>query len=103
MLSKTQYDKNKKKFYFKNNFSFRSFQFVLFGESIQTDIDNITKDTHKPIDGLTYADLILLWQIIPYLYGLFLKDLKQILHKEQAEMIILIAGDIPSRKKGSYT
>ncbi|CAF3737280.1 unnamed protein product, partial [Adineta steineri] len=56
----------------------------------------------SPLDGsqeLIVAGLTLLWQIIPYLHGLVLKDLKQILRKEQAEMMILITGSIPSTKK----
>jgi hypothetical protein len=56
----------------------------------------------SPLDGsqeLIIAGLTLLWQIIPYLHGLVLKDLKQILRKEQAEMMILITGNIPSTKK----
>lgn len=56
----------------------------------------------SPLDGsqeLIVAGLTLLWQIIPYLHGLVLKDLKQILRKEQAEMMILITGNIPSTKK----
>jgi len=56
----------------------------------------------SPLDGsqeLIIAGLTLLWQIIPYLHGLVLKDFKQILRKEQAEMMILITGNIPSTKK----
>jgi len=56
----------------------------------------------SPLDGsqeLILAGLTLLWQIIPYLHGLVLKDFKQILRKEQAEMMILITGNIPSTKK----
>jgi protein unc-80 len=56
----------------------------------------------SPLDGsqdLIVAGLTLLWQIVPYLHGLVLKDLKQILRKEQAEMMILITGNIPSTKK----
>ncbi|CAF0812442.1 unnamed protein product, partial [Didymodactylos carnosus] len=56
----------------------------------------------SPLDGsqeLIAAALTLLWQIIPYLHGLVLKDLKQILRKEQAEQMILITGNIPSTKK----
>ena len=56
----------------------------------------------SPLEGsqeLIVAGLTLLWQIIPYLHGLVLKDLKQILRKEQAEMMILITGNIPSTKK----
>ena len=48
---------------------------------------------------LILTGLTLLWQIIPYLHGLVLKDFKQILRKEQAEMMILITGHIPSTKK----
>jgi len=56
----------------------------------------------SPIDGsqeLFISGLTLFWQIIPYVHGLVLKDLKQILRKEQAEMMILITGNIPSTKK----
>ncbi|CAF0814942.1 unnamed protein product [Rotaria sordida] len=56
----------------------------------------------SPLDGsqeLIVNGLTLLWQIIPYLHGLVLKDLKQILRKEQAEMLILVSGNIPSTKK----
>ena len=56
----------------------------------------------SPLDDsqeLIIAGLTLLWQIIPYLHGLVLKDFKQILRKEQAEMMILITGNIPSTKK----
>ena len=56
----------------------------------------------SPLDGaqeLITAGLALLWQIIPYLHGLVLKDFKQVLRKEQAEMMILITGNMPSTKK----
>jgi hypothetical protein len=56
----------------------------------------------SPLDGsqeLIIAGLTLLWQIIPYLHGLVLKDFKQSLRKEQADMMILITGNIPSTKK----
>lgn len=56
----------------------------------------------SPLDGaqeLTAHGLALLWQIIPYLHGLILKDLKQILRTEQAEMMILVTGNIPSAKR----
>ncbi|UJR20708.1 hypothetical protein I4U23_023829 [Adineta vaga] len=56
----------------------------------------------SPIDNsqeLFICGLNLFWQIIPYVHGLVLKDLKQILRKEQAEMMILITGNIPSTKK----
>ncbi|CAF4861689.1 unnamed protein product, partial [Rotaria sp. Silwood1] len=56
----------------------------------------------SPLDGsqeLIANGLTLLWQIIPYLHGLVLKDLKQILRKEQAEMLILVTGNVPSTKK----
>ena len=56
----------------------------------------------SPLDGsqeLIIAGLTLLWQIIPYVHGLVLKDFKQSLRKEQAEMMILITGNIPSTKK----
>ncbi|CAF0857757.1 unnamed protein product [Adineta steineri] len=58
--------------------------------------------SRSPIDGsqeLFIAGLTLFWQIIPFVHGLILKDLKQILRKEQAEMMILITGNIPSTKK----
>jgi hypothetical protein len=54
------------------------------------------------VDGsqeLFISGMALFWQIIPYVHGLVLKDLKQILRKEQAEMMILITGNIPSTKK----
>ncbi|CAF3413796.1 unnamed protein product [Rotaria socialis] len=56
----------------------------------------------SPLDGsqeLIVNGLTLLWQIVPYLHGLVLKDLKQILRKEQAEMLILVTGNMPSTKK----
>ncbi|CAF1372114.1 unnamed protein product [Adineta ricciae] len=56
----------------------------------------------SPIDNsqeLFISGLTLFWQIIPYVHGLVLKDLKQILRKEQAEMMILVTGNIPSTKK----
>lgn len=56
----------------------------------------------SPFDSsqeLITVGLTLLWQIIPYVHGLVLKDFKQILRKEQAEMMILITGNVPSTKK----
>ncbi|CAF3808214.1 unnamed protein product [Rotaria magnacalcarata] len=56
----------------------------------------------SPLDGsqeLIVNGLTLLWQIVPYLHGLVLKDLKKILRKEQAEMLILVTGNMPSTKK----
>lgn len=55
----------------------------------------------SPLDcsqELIVSGLTLLWQIIPHLHGLVLKDLKQVLRKEQAEMLILVTGNIPSTK-----
>ena len=56
----------------------------------------------SPLDGtqeLTAHGLALLWQIIPYVNGLVLKDLKQMLRTEQAEMMILVTGNVPSAKR----
>ncbi|CAF4558446.1 unnamed protein product, partial [Rotaria magnacalcarata] len=56
----------------------------------------------SPLDGsqeLIVNGLTLLWQVVPYLHGLVLKDLKKILRKEQAEMLILVTGNMPSTKK----
>ena len=56
----------------------------------------------SPLEGaqdLILAALTLLWQIIPYLHGLVLKDLKQILRTEQAEMMVLVTGNMPSAKR----
>lgn len=40
-----------------------------------------------------------IWMIVPNVYGLFLKDLKQILRKEQCDATILITANVPSAKK----
>lgn len=40
-----------------------------------------------------------IWLIVPNVYGLFLKDLKQILRKEQCDATILITANVPSAKK----
>ena len=56
----------------------------------------------SPLDDaheLVIAGLTLLWQIVPFIHGLVLKDLKQVLRKEHAEMMVLITGNIPSTKK----
>jgi protein unc-80 len=56
----------------------------------------------SPLDGtqeVVLTGLALLWQIVPFLHGLVLKDLKQILRKEQVEMVILITGNVPSAKR----
>ncbi|KAH9417878.1 Protein unc-80, partial [Dermatophagoides pteronyssinus] len=41
----------------------------------------------------------ILWLIVPNVFGLFLKDLKQILRKEQCDATILITANVPSAKK----
>ncbi|KPM02332.1 hypothetical protein QR98_0007430 [Sarcoptes scabiei] len=41
----------------------------------------------------------ILWLIVPNVYGLFLKDLKQILRKEQCDATMLITANVPSAKK----
>ena len=41
----------------------------------------------------------ILWLIVPNVFGLFLKDLKQILRKEQCDSTILITANVPSAKK----
>ncbi|XP_023210931.1 protein unc-80 homolog [Centruroides sculpturatus] len=43
--------------------------------------------------------LSVLWLVVPSVHGLFLKDLKQILRKEQCDSTLLITANIPSAKK----
>ncbi|XP_067144484.1 protein unc-80 homolog isoform X1 [Centruroides vittatus] len=43
--------------------------------------------------------LSVLWLVVPSVHGLFLKDLKQILRKEQCDSPLLITANIPSAKK----
>lgn len=41
----------------------------------------------------------IIWLIVPDVFGLFLKDLKQVLRKEQCDATILITANVPSAKK----
>ena len=43
--------------------------------------------------------LSVLWLVVPSVHGLFLKDLKQILRKEQCDATLLITANVPSAKK----
>ncbi|XP_054724860.1 protein unc-80 homolog [Uloborus diversus] len=43
--------------------------------------------------------LSVLWQVVPSVHGLFLKDLKQVLRKEQCDATLLITANVPSAKK----
>ncbi|XP_042902932.1 protein unc-80 homolog [Parasteatoda tepidariorum] len=43
--------------------------------------------------------LSVLWQVAPSVNGLFLKDLKQVLRKEQCDATLLITANVPSAKK----
>lgn len=43
--------------------------------------------------------MTVIWLVVPNVYGLFLKDLKQILRKEQCDATILITANVPSAKK----
>ena len=45
------------------------------------------------------STMSVIWMIVPNVYGLFLKDLKQILRKEQCDATILITANVPSAKK----
>ena len=48
---------------------------------------------------LVGAILSVLWLVVPSVHGLFLKDLKQILRKEQCDANLLITANVPSAKK----
>ena len=48
---------------------------------------------------LVGATLSVLWLVVPSVHGLFLKDLKQILRKEQCDANLLITANVPSAKK----
>ena len=39
------------------------------------------------------------WLIAPYVHGLYFKDLKQTLKKEQCDQAIMITANLPSAKK----
>ena len=43
--------------------------------------------------------LSILWLVVPNVHGLFLKDLKQVLRKEQCDASLLITANVPSAKK----
>lgn len=43
--------------------------------------------------------LSVLWLVVPSVHGLFLKDLKQILRKEQCDANLLITANVPSAKR----
>lgn len=43
--------------------------------------------------------LSVLWLVVPSVHGLFLKDLKQVLRKEQCDANLLITANVPSAKK----
>ncbi|RWS30612.1 protein unc-80-like protein [Leptotrombidium deliense] len=55
-----------------------------------------------PLEGsqeLIGTTLSVLWLVIPSVHGLFLKDLKQVLRKEQCDATLLITANVPSTKK----
>lgn len=56
----------------------------------------------SPVEGsqeLMADTLSVLWLVVPSVHGLFLKDLKQILRKEQCDATLLITANVPSAKK----
>lgn len=56
----------------------------------------------SPIEGsqeMIGTTLSVLWLVIPSVHGLFLKDLKQVLRKEQCDATLLITANVPSAKK----
>lgn len=56
----------------------------------------------SPCEGYTEliaAALSALWLVVPSVYGLYLKDLKQVLRKEQCDSTLLITANVPSAKK----
>ncbi|KAM7300742.1 protein unc-80 homolog [Ixodes scapularis] len=55
-----------------------------------------------PIEGgteLIANALSILWLVVPSVHGLYLKDLKQVLRKEQCDATLLITANVPSAKK----
>ena len=55
-----------------------------------------------PVEGsqeIIGSVLSILWLVVPSVHGLFLKDLKQILRKEQCDASLLITANVPSAKK----
>ena len=55
-----------------------------------------------PVEGsqeIIGSVLSILWLVVPSIHGLFLKDLKQILRKEQCDASLLITANVPSAKK----
>lgn len=55
-----------------------------------------------PVEGsqeIISSVLSILWLVVPSVHGLFLKDLKQILRKEQCDASLLITANVPSAKK----
>ncbi|XP_022249198.1 protein unc-80 homolog isoform X2 [Limulus polyphemus] len=55
-----------------------------------------------PVEGgqeLIANALSLVWLVVPSVQGLFFKDLKQILRKEQCDASLLITANVPSAKK----
>lgn len=43
--------------------------------------------------------LNVLWLVVPYVHGLYFKDLKQTLKKEQCDQALMITANVPSAKK----
>ncbi|XP_074595949.1 unc80, NALCN channel complex subunit [Brevipalpus obovatus] len=59
-------------------------------------------NVRTPVDGsqeMISTTLSVLWLVIPSVHGLFLKDLKQVLRKEQCDATLLITANVPSAKK----
>lgn len=55
-----------------------------------------------PVEGsqeLIANVMSVLWLVVPNVHGLFLKDLKQVLRKEQCDATLLITANVPSAKK----
>jgi len=55
-----------------------------------------------PVEGsqeLIASVLSIIWLVVPSVHGLFLKDLKQVLRKEQCDATLLITANVPSAKK----
>lgn len=46
-------------------------------------------------DGRRPATLTFLWEVVGYVEGLFFKDLKQTMKKEQCEVKLLVTASMP--------
>ncbi|XP_023931089.1 protein unc-80 homolog isoform X1 [Lingula anatina] len=71
---------------------------ILFNYLVGYIMFNVRAPSEGTVES-TSRVLSILWMVIPYVDGIFFKDLKQTLKKEQCEPQLMVTANVPSAKK----